>query len=153
MDPTDEALIRLNRAYINSLTEEFVRIVMVAHRPSFDQGVAHARHVQRPVSVPIPELDNSFEIQYRPDGLIWQFLVTPEHDHLFELSHMDRWFLYRLEGTTWRAVSADGGPLPDMSLHDLKLAAIDVRRLLGDYLRVHHLPLPHDSGFLTQQQA
>ena len=95
---TDEALFRLNRAYLNSLTEEFVRIVMVAHRQTFDQGVAHARQNGQQFGVAVAGLDDSFQIEYRPDGLCWQFLVTPEHYYLFELSHMDRWMLYRLEG-------------------------------------------------------
>lgn len=153
MDSADEVFFRIHRAHINSLTEEFVRIVMAAHRPSFDQGVAHARQIQRSFGVPVEGLGDSFQIEYRPDGLCWQFLVTPEHDYLFELSHMDRWALYRFDGTTWRVVSYDGGPLPDMSLHDLKLAALDVRRVLGDYLRVHRLPLPHDSWFLPGRPA
>ncbi|MFJ8962789.1 hypothetical protein ACIRG5_25695 [Lentzea sp. NPDC102401] len=66
---------------------------------------------------------------------------------------MDRWTLYRLEGQMWRVVSYDGGPLPDMSLQDLKLAVVDVRRVLGDYLRVHRLPLPHGSGFVAEQRS
>ncbi len=76
-----------------------------------------------------------------------------EHDYLFELSHMDRWIIYRLEGHTWHAVSYDGGPLPDMSLTFLKAAVIDARRLMGDYLRHHRLPLQHDSGFVSAQRV
>jgi len=142
---------RLNLDYIRSLTDEFVRIVMVAHRPAFDQGVARARQIEGRFSVPIDALEGSFEIEYHPDGLIWQFLVTPEHGYLFELSHMNRWRLYRLDGHTWRAVPFHGGPVPDMPLQDLKLAAIDVRRVLGQYLRLHQVPLSGDSVFITGQ--
>jgi hypothetical protein len=143
----DELSVRIARASINEMTKEFVPLVMAAHRAAFDQGVVRARQGGSGFSASVAPLGDDFCISYRPDGLCWQMLVGPEQNYLFELTHMDRWIIYRLGNQVLEPVSYDGGPMPEMPLADLQAVAVDVKRRLGEYLRLYRIVLPEDTMF------
>jgi hypothetical protein len=146
----NELSLRLLRAGINSLTEEFVPLVMSAHRPGFEPRIADAWRRGSGFSESISALGDDFCIEFRPDGLSWQFLVGPtEPGYLFELTHQNRWMIYRCGERALELVSYDGGPLPDLTVSDLKGIADDVSRRLGDYLRLYRIPLPQNTHYGT----
>jgi hypothetical protein len=144
---TDRELsFRLSRAGVNIITEEFVTLAMAAHGPSLDNGMRRARQVGAAYSEGIAALGNDFCVEFQPDGLKWQFLVATQ-EYLFELSHVNRWAIYRCGRRTLELVSLDGGPVPDMPLPHLRAVAVDVKIRLGDYLRYYQIPLPENSEF------